>query len=301
MKTLKPTISVGIAAYNEENNIQNILRDVLKQKQTDWKLSEVIVYCDGCTDKTVDEIKQLRSPKIRTLGESQRRGKSFGLNQICKTFVSDTIVLFDADIRLGNNNVISNLVRELYKSDMIQVAGGNSIPFKPKNFVENAVYSTFEVFYASRKTIKGGHNIFGCTGACIAMKNIFAKNLHIPNVINDDDFIYFSCIKKGYIFRHVSNAKVYYRLPKTVQDYVRQNIRSNPNAVDVSLFPYFGTLVQNEYYRPIGFYLKEIFKVFINNPGGVFFIIGVNLIFKPLYGILTRNYHLGWYTAKTTK
>ena len=49
----KLTVTIGIPAYNEEANVRNLLVSLLAQKETNFKLQEIIVVSDGSTDKTV--------------------------------------------------------------------------------------------------------------------------------------------------------------------------------------------------------------------------------------------------------
>lgn len=51
-KLLRPSITIAIPAYNEEENISFVLRDTLKKLPKYFKKYEVIVIDDGSTDKT---------------------------------------------------------------------------------------------------------------------------------------------------------------------------------------------------------------------------------------------------------
>ena len=47
-------ISFVIPAHNEEANIANLLNNLLVQTGSSFTLEKIIVFCDGCTDKTAD-------------------------------------------------------------------------------------------------------------------------------------------------------------------------------------------------------------------------------------------------------
>ncbi len=295
---MKQTVTIGIAAHNEGKNIYSLLSDLLKQSQTSWTLSQIVIYCDGCVDNTISEIKRIRNKKIIIIEGKKQKGKCFGLNKIIKDATGENIVFLDADITLGSNNVVTNLIKYVGKYTVI---GGNVRPIKPISFFQRAVYSTFLVFDESRKKIKQGNNIFGCNGGCVLVNTAFAKSIHIPNIINDDDFIYFSCIQRGLLFKHVRNAIVYYKLPTKLSDYLKQLFRSNPTAVDLNVNKYFGELVEKEYSRPVTFYIAAIAHSFITLPIETTTIVAINFLCKPLYRIITTNYKLSWHTAVTTK
>ncbi len=294
-------VSVGISAYNEEKNISNILKDILSQKQDNWRLKEILVYCDGCADNTVQKAKKVRSKLIKIVDNKDRKGKVFRVAQMFRDFKSDLFVLFDADLTFKDSNVIKNLIEPFYKRNKIVLVGGNTRPLLPKTFFERAVYSTFMVFDESRKKINGGNNIFGCNGGCMAIKKEFAKSLKFPNIINEDDFLYFSCLSKNLHFRHVRKAVVFYKLPNKFKDYLKQSFRSNPPAVILNFKKYFGDIVEKEYKRPKIFMIKNVLKVFKENPAEVAYISFINALIRPLYSLISKKFKLSWYTAESTK
>lgn len=298
MKSL--SVTVGISAYNEEKNIQNILRDILAQTQSNWSLKEVLVYCDGCTDKTQERAHAVDSKIITAIDDHKRLGKVGRVNQLFQDAKGDIIIIFDADLKLANKKVIDEIVTK-FSDTNATVVGGNTQPFAPQTFFETAVYTTFQVFEESRKQMKNGNNIFGCNGGCIALRRKFAKSIEIPNVINEDDFIYFTCISQGLTFIHAPKAVVYYKLPKKLKDYLKQSFRSDPEAVSLNFSKYFGELVDEEYYRPKSFMIKAIAKVFLQYPFATLYIIAIKALLIPLYPIISKRYKLEWYTAKSTK
>lgn len=300
MKKL-PTISIGLSAYNEEKNIAALLRELLSQKRTTWRLKEILVYTDACSDNTVREAKSVRSPFIRVHEGKSRKGKVGRVNQMIHDCIGDALVLFDADLKLGNSHVIDSLAKTLFSSRDIQLVGGNTKPYAPTSFFERAVYSTFLVFERSRKMMKNGHNIFGCNGGCLALKTEFARTITIPNVINEDDYIYFTCMKRGYAFRHVPEAIVFYKLPKTLKDYLSQTFRSNPEAVTLNFSQYFGGIVAKEYHRPILFLVQSIWQSLLMYPVETAYIIMINILAKPFFPLISSRYKLEWYTAASTK
>jgi len=296
----RPSVTVGISAFNEGKNIRKIVNQILMQNENGWRLREVIVMSDGSSDNTVSEVQKINDERVKIFEDHKRFGKSYRINQILKKSKGEITVLFDGDIKIGNEAVISSLV-EKFREENVMVVGGNTKPFTPKTFFEKAVYSTFLVFEDSRMRIKNGNNIFGCTGGCMAIRKRFAKQIEIPSVINDDDFIYFSCIKAGFEFRHASDAEAYYKLPKTLKDYLKQVFRSDPHAVSQNFTQYFGNLVKDEYKRPLPFYMHSILKSFIKNPIGVTYMIFVNVVCVPLFPVVSKRYKLDWFRSISTK
>jgi glycosyltransferase involved in cell wall biosynthesis len=298
----KMFVSVGIPTYNEEKNIRLLLSDILSQNQKGWELQEIIISDDASTDATVNTIKKIHNKKITVFSNAERKGKATRLNEIFKCTKADITVLFDADVRLTNSDLITHLIEPMIKNKTVMLVGGNSVPFTPQTFFEKAVYQTFLVFEESRKQMQKGNNIFGCTGACLGLRKHFAKSVKIPSdVLNDDDYLYFMCKEKGYAFFHVKNAIVNYALPQTVSDYLRQAFRSNPEAVYEKLTHRFGKAVRKEYKRTFTFYAQAILKALIQSPLPTMYIILINLVIRPIFPFVSRKYKLTWFTAKSTK
>lgn len=302
MKNDYPTVTVGIAAYNEEKNIKKILTQVLQQKQSRWKLEQVIVACGGCTDRTIEYVKSIQSKKIKVIVNQKREGKAVDEQKIIDTFSSDYLVMFDADVRLANTNVVGRLISVFVNDKKVVLVGGNPRAANPRTFTEKAVYSTFMVLDKSRGFVKDGNNIYGCSGQCLAMERSFAKLIKFPkNIVAEDDFIYFTCISKKFKFRYCKGAIVYYKLPKTLKDYVKQIFRADPDAATRDVEKYFGDIPAQEYYRPFLPYLRAVMASFIQNPLGSILMIGIRIISKPIGPFVSNNYKLDWFTANSTK
>jgi glycosyltransferase involved in cell wall biosynthesis len=294
-------ISIGIAAYNEEKNIRSLLKDLLSQSEEGFALDKIFVSCDGCNDRTAEFARSVDGKKVVVFDNKDRQGKTRGLQQVIDAFESDIIVLFDADVKLANQRVLTSVVNMFLADKKTVLVGGNTEPFAPRTFFERAVYSTFIVFQQSRRTMHGGHNIYGCNGGCMAIEKSFAKSLHLPAVANDDDFIYFTAKAKGLQFRHTPDATVYYKLPTHLSDFLKQSFRSDPQAVVLNMEEMFGDIVAQEYQRPVALYAKFIWNAFKRYPLETIYIMFVRGVCLPLYPLITRNYKLDWFTATSTK
>lgn len=295
----KIQISIGIPAYNEEKNIRRVLNGILSQKEDNWTLKEVLVMCDGCTDKTAVRAKSVQDNRIVVLEDGMRKGKTTRLTELFAMFKGDILIMFDGDIEFSTDQVITSLLKG-FQDEKVMVVGGNSKPFPPKTFVQNAVYATFKVFYESRKKLKNGNNIFGATGSILAARKEFIKNVTLPKIVSEDAYIYLLCLKQKFKFKYVDNAVIYYKLPLNFSDYIKQVLRSNPESVTSELEPYFGKKVYREFKRPKGFYAKNVFSAFVQNPIGVATIMTINILCRPFHKVVMSNYKLDWFTAEST-
>ena len=89
-----PSLSIVIAAYNEERVIASTLRSVLK---TDYSAPvEVIVVDDGSSDATAMRAKEVGDPRVRVLRHANS-GKAGALTRGLAAAVNQVIVFLDAD------------------------------------------------------------------------------------------------------------------------------------------------------------------------------------------------------------
>lgn len=303
MSTNPVAITIGIPVFNEEKNILSLLNQLKKQENnSNWKLDEVLVYCDGSTDRTPQLVKAFRWDKVKVMYDPRRQGKVCRLTQLFSDYKSDILVLVDADITLGSNDTINSLIEPFITNRKVKLVGAYSKVKKPDNFFQQAVYSSFLTFDTYRQAIKKGNNIFNCTGACLAIDRALTEKIKFPNMyINEDDFIYLSCIKNKFRFQFAPKAEVFYKLPATMKDYFKTRIRSNHELVRQEFKKYFGSTVRRETKVPKKLYLFSALKVITMYPAGFIFIWLTNIwisFFAPLF---THRYQLGWYSAQSTK
>ncbi len=97
-------ISVIIPAHNEEEYILQTIASVKKQS---WKEKEIIVVCDGCTDRTFDIVKK----EVEKVAIVRRRGgPAIAKNEGAKLAKGDILVFLDADT-LMSPTLLENIAR----------------------------------------------------------------------------------------------------------------------------------------------------------------------------------------------
>lgn len=87
-------ISIIIPACNEENYLKDAINSI---KSQNFKDCEIIVVCDGCTDKTLDIAKN-HADKFVLLKE--RKGPATAKNEGVKLAKHNKLIFLDADTKL---------------------------------------------------------------------------------------------------------------------------------------------------------------------------------------------------------
>ncbi|WP_455389137.1 glycosyltransferase family 2 protein [Petrachloros mirabilis] len=96
---IEPAVTVLIAAFNEEREIERTVINKLSQNYPADRL-EVIVISDGSTDRTdeiVREIAERSGGRLRLLRQELRQGKTQALNIAATSATGDVLVFADAN------------------------------------------------------------------------------------------------------------------------------------------------------------------------------------------------------------
>jgi len=135
-----PSVTIGIPAYNEEQNILNFLECLQKQKVKAFRLEKIFVNSDGSTDTTDAKVKTFAKqfPKVYLLSDHKRKGKNIRLQELYKKNKSDILILFDADCLLGDAFVLEKLVSAFNDPDVV-FASADKVPVTPENFIEKLI------------------------------------------------------------------------------------------------------------------------------------------------------------------
>jgi len=113
---MKPDIYYGIAAYNEENNIESCLESLSRQN---FKGAiQTIICLNGCTDKTEEKVLKATKtyPSLNIQITHSNKGIAFAQNKIIQEikYKNTPLIFIDADVTL-HSNCIDSLYDEIKK------------------------------------------------------------------------------------------------------------------------------------------------------------------------------------------
>lgn len=206
------SISIGIAAYNEEANIGRLLDSIKKQRLKKVKISEILIISSGSTDKTNSIVKKysLNNKKINLIRQAKRLGKASAVNLIISLAKNEIIVLMGADILLSNY-ALERLVNPLSNKN-VGLVGSRPIPLNDK--------STF-FGYTAHLLWDLHHKISLTTpkmGECIAFRKVFRQ---IPTLSSVDEANIEPLIRgQGFKSIYEPRAVIYNLGAQTLEDYV---------------------------------------------------------------------------------
>jgi glycosyltransferase involved in cell wall biosynthesis len=218
----KVTVTIGIPAYNEENQIGKIIEDIYDQRQNNWVLKKIVIVDDGSYDDTVKVVKTFLDKKIMVVSHIKRNGKPFAINEIFKVSSTDIVIILDADIKLANQNTLNELIYG-FKRTKIQLVSGSSFPEISNNFVTRILNTGVDIWNYARTHTKNSQMYF-CEGTIRAFSKKMYNKIKFPNTSADDVYPYL-WLNDPDKFAYVMGSKVYYKQPKSVKDLFLQQSR----------------------------------------------------------------------------
>jgi cellulose synthase/poly-beta-1,6-N-acetylglucosamine synthase-like glycosyltransferase len=116
-----PSVTILIAAHNEEDNIRATLEDKLLLDYPKEKL-EIIVASDGSSDRTDDIVRQYEQNGVLLLRQERRAGKTAALNAAVSRAKGEVLVFSDAN-SIYERNALRLLVRNFSDPTVGYVTG----------------------------------------------------------------------------------------------------------------------------------------------------------------------------------
>lgn len=190
---IEPTVSIIIAAYNEEVIIKKKIHNTLSLNYPKEKL-EIIVVSDGSEDSTEKIVLSFAAEGVVSLHCSQRQGKTAALNRGVKKAKGEIIVFSDAN-NMFDPNTLCMLVRNFVDSRVGGVCGLKSIiPESARSSSEgDSLYWKYESYIKEKESEIG--SITTGDGEIFAIRKELFKPIN-PDIINDDTAITFAIVEQ---------------------------------------------------------------------------------------------------------
>jgi cellulose synthase/poly-beta-1,6-N-acetylglucosamine synthase-like glycosyltransferase len=214
-------VVIGVCAYNEENNIGNLLLNIVEEQDLP-KNCRILIVCSGCTDKTPLMVKEFgeRDERIEAVIEGSRKGKANALNSIFKRAKEsfDVLVLVNADA-LPEHGSVTKLLSRLADSEAGAVFA-RPVPFKESRGIcygiVNVIWRLHHVI-SLRQEPKLSAELCAIRTSCLE---------EIPeNVATDEPYVQLAIHRQGYDILYAPEALVYIRCPTNIIDLIKQRRR----------------------------------------------------------------------------
>ena len=190
-----PTVSFIVAAYNEEEIIEEKIKNSLKQVYPSSKI-EFIFTTDGSSDKTASIVGFY--PQVKLMHLPERKGKSAALNRAVLAAGNDILIISDANTFLNNEAV--KLIASHYQDSLVGGVAGEKRIIELSEETDSiggreGLYWKYESFL--KKIDSEFYSVVGAAGELFSVR----RGLYEPvpeSTILDDFVISLKTAEKGY-------------------------------------------------------------------------------------------------------
>lgn len=224
----RPTVTVLIPAYNEEEHIAAKLANSLTLDYPADRL-EVVVVSDGSTDRTEEIVKRSNDPRIRLL-PLPRLGKAAALNEAARKARGEILVLTDANALLASDCLLQ-LVEPFSDPEVGGVCGNKKYRAgsgaDATELGEN-LYWRYDKWQKKLESRIG--SIFAADGTLYALR----KKLYIPiadPAQADDIAISTRVVLQGYRLLYEPGAVAWEEPPVEGREEFRRKVRVTNHSV----------------------------------------------------------------------
>ena len=221
----QPRITVGIPAFNEAQNIGELLRQIFAQKVTLGILCEVLVVSDGSSDDTAEIVRSYRDSRLRLIDRKERIGLNGTQNEIVSQVVGDVLVILNADVLLKSDRFIDEIIEPLLEDDRVGLVGADTVSVLPRTWFESVVVFSHKLKTKIYQDINQGDTVYLCHGRARAFSREIYSRIVWPGACPEDAYSYLFCVSRGRTFKYAKRAQVLFRAPTTLRDYIKQSQR----------------------------------------------------------------------------
>ncbi len=219
---LAPSVSVVMAAHNEEAAVARRLREFSAMFAASGLDGEIIVVSDGSTDGTAGRARAFTGANVRVLELPEKSGKAAALSAGCAAAANDILVF--ADLRQTWDPAALELLLENFADPAVGAVSGNLVVDSgPGVLAGVGLYWRYEKWL--RKKESRLHSTVGVTGAVSAVRRSLFRPVP-PGTLLDDVYWPLCVVLQGARVVHDERALAFDRLPDRARDEFRRKVRT---------------------------------------------------------------------------
>ncbi|MCM0083339.1 glycosyltransferase family 2 protein [Geomonas sp. Red32] len=213
-----PTVTVIVAASNEEATIAGRLENLLAQDYPPDRY-RIVVVSDGSTDRTEEIARRYTGRSVELVSVKERVGKAAALNLGLAQAASEVVVFADARQRFIPDTV-RQLTANFADPEVGCVSGELVLVDRGESQVEMALYWRFEKLIRRWESMSG--SVVGATGAIYAIRRDLYRPLP-PGTLLDDVLVPLNVAAAGYRVIFDPHPKAFDQLSLAIeQEWVRK-------------------------------------------------------------------------------
>ena len=219
--SLLPSCTLVVAAYNEQEFIEEKIRNTLELNYPTDKL-RLLFVTDGSDDATPDIIRKF--PQIQLLHQPERKGKIAAVHRTVNEIDTEVIVFTDANTFL-NKDALINICRHYADKQVGAVAGEKRVLINEKADA-SAAGEGFYWKYESRlkKWDSELYSVVGAAGELFSVRRSLYQPVSSDSIL-DDFMISMLIAKQGYRIIYEPDAFATETASENVQEELKRKVR----------------------------------------------------------------------------
>ena len=188
------TVTLLIAAYNEQDFIEEKIKNSLALSYPKDKLS-ILIVTDGSTDRTTEIVEQYKEVKL--FHENSRNGKVAAIDRVMQFVTTDIVVFSDANTLL-NTESIQKITRHYADPKVGGVAGEKRVVVQHSKQLAGSGEGLYWKYESALKSIDSKfYSVVGAAGELFSVRTRLYSNPG-KDVILDDFVISLKICQDGY-------------------------------------------------------------------------------------------------------
>jgi len=193
--SMRPSVSMLVSAYNEEDVIQQKLENCLQIEYPQDRI-EFLLGSDGSSDGTNAVLEGINPPRFRTFLFPEREGKSAVINRLLPEAKGEIILFSDAN-SMYCPDAVNKLVRHFSDPAVGGVCGKLRL-IDPQGTAGGDGEGLYWRFENAIKRAEGAlHSVVSANGAIFTVRKELLDPLPTHTAMNDDLLITMQIMKKG--------------------------------------------------------------------------------------------------------
>ena len=221
-----PEVSVIVAAYNEEDFIDDKIKNSLALDYPSEKL-KLIFVTDGSTDNTPNIVKNY--PQVKLMHKAERGGKIGAINRAMDEVTSPVVIFSDANALL-NKMAVKEIVKHYQNPKVGCVSGEKRVL---TDSAQNAGASEGFYWKYESKLKQWDYELYSAVGAAGELFSV-RTNLyrHVEkDTILDDFIISLRIAQEGYIIAYEPNAYAQESASENIAEEKKRKVRISAGGI----------------------------------------------------------------------
>ncbi|MBS1565933.1 MAG: glycosyltransferase family 2 protein, partial [Bacteroidetes bacterium] len=217
----EPHVALIVAAYNEEEYIEDKIKNTLALDYPEEKL-HIYFVTDGSDDNTPAIVAGY--PRIRLLHQPERNGKAAAVNRTMDIVQEPYVIMCDANTEL-NTACVREIIRHYTDPKVGAVAGEKKI-YQPKSAgaasAGEGLYWKYESFLKKQDSLL--YSVVGAAGELFSIRTELYEPVERGAIIEDFMMSLRICMR-GYVVRYAPEAYAVETASASIRDEQKRKIR----------------------------------------------------------------------------